>query len=210
MTGASPVLARETLSTSRLADFCTEKGLVADTGHPKHEWPLVVFKELTDNALDIAEETGNAPVIEIEVSTDRGEIIVTDNGPGIPAETIAGVLDYTARTSSRALYPGPTRGQQGNALSTIVAMSFVLDGKRGETIIEAHGQVHRIVFTIDPISGEPRILCDIAASLVKNGTKITVKWPSIGLPSLAAARGIFLEGVHEYSALNPHLTIAID
>src|SRR5258706_3807256 len=59
---------RETFRTSRLADFCTEAGLVADTGHPTHQWPSVVFKELTDNAIDICEEFGIAPVIEIVVA----------------------------------------------------------------------------------------------------------------------------------------------
>ena len=50
---------------------------------------------MTDNALDDAEEAGTAPVIRIEV-TDRA-IIITDNGSGIPAETVAGILDFSVR-----------------------------------------------------------------------------------------------------------------
>ena len=37
------------------------------------------------------------------MSTDNGEIVVTDNGSGIPAETINGILDYRNRTSSEGL-----------------------------------------------------------------------------------------------------------
>jgi DNA topoisomerase VI subunit B len=76
---------------------------------------------LVDNALDAAEEAGIAPEISIEVSTERGEIIIADNGPGLPPETVEGVLDYTSRISICEAYVSPTRGAQGNALKTIVA-----------------------------------------------------------------------------------------
>jgi DNA topoisomerase VI subunit B len=100
MTGApvaSPILARETFRTSRLAEFCTRRELVAQTGHAADDWPLVIVKELTDNGIDIAEEAGVSPEIEIAVSTERGEIVVTDNGPGIPTETITSIIDYSIR-----------------------------------------------------------------------------------------------------------------
>ena len=126
---APHVLQRETFRTSRLLDFCSERELVKQIGHAADQWPLVILKELIDNALDAAEEAGIAPVIRIEV-TDS-EIIITDNGPGIPAETVAGILDFSVRVSSREAYASPTRGAQGNALKTIVAMAFALDGSQG-------------------------------------------------------------------------------
>jgi hypothetical protein len=46
--------------TSRLMEFCTEKELVAQTGHESYEWPLVVAKELVDNSIDACEEAGVA------------------------------------------------------------------------------------------------------------------------------------------------------
>jgi DNA topoisomerase VI subunit B len=52
----------------------------------------------------------------------RGSIVIEDNGPGIPAKTIDGVLDYSIRVSSREAYVSPTRGAQGNALKTILPM----------------------------------------------------------------------------------------
>ena len=48
------------------------------------------------------------------------------SGRGIPAETVEKLIDYSARTSSRAAYASPTRGAQGNALQTIIAMPFAL------------------------------------------------------------------------------------
>jgi hypothetical protein len=98
---AAPTLQRVAFKTSRLAEFCGEKELTAQTGHTPEDWPLVIAKELTDNALDACEETEIAPEIIIEVSTKRGEIFIADNGPGLPAEAIDGVLDYNVRVSSR-------------------------------------------------------------------------------------------------------------
>jgi DNA topoisomerase VI subunit B len=106
----APTLQRVAFKTSRLAEFCGEKELIAQTGHAKEDWPLVILKELVDNALDAAEEAQLAPEIHIEVSTERGEIVITDNGLGIPPETVDGVLDYTTRVSSREAYVSPTRG----------------------------------------------------------------------------------------------------
>ena len=65
------------------------------------DWPLVILKELTDNAIDICEEKDIAPEIAVSVSTDEGTITVADNGPGIPPQTVADVLDYAVRVSSR-------------------------------------------------------------------------------------------------------------
>src|SRR5215203_5884852 len=146
-------LARTTFSTSRLLDFASVKELTAQTGHENGEWPLVIVKELLDNALDACEEAGIAPVITIEVND--GGILVRDNGPGIPASTIESVLDFAIRVSSREAYVGPTRGAQGNALKTIVAMPFVLDGERGQVEIAARGERHLIAFKVDRVRQEP-------------------------------------------------------
>ncbi len=100
-----------------------------------------------------------------------------DNGPGIPAETIAGVLDFSMRVSSREAYVAPDRGAQGNALKTLVAMPFVLDGHQGVLEVDAAGARHRIEFTVDPIRQEPVIKHDVGPADRKNGTEICMKWP---------------------------------
>ena len=53
---AGAQLQRATLRTSRLLDFCSRKELIAQTGHQPEAWPLVVLKELVDNALDACED----------------------------------------------------------------------------------------------------------------------------------------------------------
>ena len=67
-----------------MAEFCSTRELVAQTGHQIAEWPLVTLKELTDNAIDICEEKDLAPEIAVSVSTEEGTITVADNGPAIP------------------------------------------------------------------------------------------------------------------------------
>ena len=170
-------LSRVTFRTSRLLDFCSEKELVAQTGHSRDYWPLVVLKELVDNALDAAEEARIAP--EISVTVDSEGITVKDNGPGIPQETIKNILNYTVRVSSREAYMAPDRGAQGNALKTIVAMPYVLDGNSGKVIISAQGVDSIITFRVDRIRQEPVIEMDTQESLVKNGTQVKMIWPDL-------------------------------
>jgi DNA topoisomerase VI subunit B len=169
---APPRLERVAFRTSRLTEFCGAKELTAQTGHEPGEWSLVLAKELIDNALDACEEAAIAPEISIEVSTERSEIVIADNGPGLPVETLRNVLDYSIRVSSREAYVSPSRGQQGNALKCVIAMPFALDGTRGTTVVESQGQAHRILFEMDPVRREPRILREIDTSSVKTGTKI--------------------------------------
>lgn len=111
-----PRLERATLRTSRLLDFCSEKELIAQTGHRPEAWPLVVVKELVDNSLDACEEGRVPPKVEIRVGDDG--ITVSDNGPGIPESTVESILDFSIRVSSREAYVAPDRGAQGNALKT--------------------------------------------------------------------------------------------
>jgi hypothetical protein len=42
---SAPVLDRLTFKTSRLAEFCSRRELVAQTGHRVQDWPLVILKE---------------------------------------------------------------------------------------------------------------------------------------------------------------------
>jgi DNA topoisomerase VI subunit B len=104
----------------------------------------VVGKEVLDNALDACEEAEVVP--DITVIVDSGTFIIQDNAGGIDTGTIESILDYTIRVSSREAYVSPTRGAQGNALKTILAMGYVLDRKTGSdanaagvTIIETRG-----------------------------------------------------------------------
>jgi DNA topoisomerase VI subunit B len=215
---AQKKLKRVPFTVSRLMEFCTRRELVNQTGHDIHEWPLVVLKELLDNALDAAEEAEIAPVVSIAVK--GGSIVVKDNGPGIPAKTIDSVLDYSIRVSSREAYSSPTRGAQGNALKCILPMAYVLNERQGEaangkTIIEANGVAHHIAFAVDHIKQEPRITHTTRRSPVVRGTKITVTmppgayWGDREVDFVQNSERAFLELAEAYAWLNPHLSLRV-
>jgi DNA topoisomerase VI subunit B len=203
-----PRLERATFTTSRLLDFFAEKELTAQTGHGKADWPLVILKELADNALDACEEAGIAPAITVTV--DDAGITVADNGPGIPAETIGKVLDYSVRVSSREAYAAPDRGAQGNALKTIMAMPFVLDGTEGHVTVTARGVKHEISVTVDPIRQEPVIDHDQQSADASPGSSVTVRWPDSASWIRDRAKERFFQLAEDYLCLNPHLTLSVD
>ena len=200
----APMLERTTFRTSRLLDFCSRKELIAQTGHGEDQWPLVALKELVDNALDACEDAGVAPVVHVTVDEDGIE--VADNGPGLPVDTLDGVLDFSTRVSNREAYVAPDRGAQGNALKTIIAMPFVLDGTQGQIEVAAHGARHLIALKVDRIHQEPRIAKITTPSDVTAGTVVRLHWPN-SAGSLAESKERFLQIADQYAILNPHLTI---
>jgi DNA topoisomerase VI subunit B len=199
---------RKTFTTSRLSEFATESELTKQVGHPASLWPIVVVKELIDNALDAAENADLAPDIAVTVERDR--IIVADQGPGIPAATVKALVDFTAKTSSNAVYCSPSRGQQGNALQSCMAMPFALSGADGSVLIEAQGKAHDIKFTLDPVRQIPVVERTVTPSAVKNGTRTTVRWPLSPRSTIDPDDPEFLRLVVNYTWLNPHLNIKAD
>ena len=109
--------------------------------------------------------------------------------------------------SSREAYVSPTRGAQGNALKTLLAMGYVLQGAAGDaagvTIIEAHGIAHRIEFRADHINKQPKIIHTTKPSPMGCGTRFTIHWPNPDL--LDGDR--FIKLVRAYVWFNPHLTV---
>ena len=199
---------RTTFKTSRLLEFTSRKELTTQTGHEPEDWPLVIIKELVDNSCDSCEEIGVAPVIHVTVA--RGKIRVRDNGPGIPASTVASILDFTTRTSSREAYTAPDRGQQGNATKTICAMPFALSGEEGRVEILACGIRHEITFLVDRIAQKPVIdhkQHPLDGGSVRSGTSFTVHWPESSRSDLEAAGRHFLPLVQNFTDLNPHLSM---
>ena len=211
-------LTRVPFTVSRLMEFCNRRELVNQTGHDVWEWPLVVLKELLDNAIDAAEEAEIAPVVSIAVNGTS--IVIGDNGLGMPMETIDGILDYSIRVSSREAYCSPTRGAQGNALKTILPMAYVLNERQGEeasgtTIIETNGLAHHIAFAVDHIRQEPKIEHTTKPSTVKRGTKITVDLPptcrydGYEVDIVESRKESFLQLAEAYTWLNPHLRLRV-
>jgi DNA topoisomerase VI subunit B len=150
-------LNRQTFTVSRLSEFVTKTELTKQIGHGVNDWLSVVAKELIDNAIDEAEEAGVAPKIVIVVDANNATITVSDEGRGIPIQTVKALTDLSQRVSSRAAYVSPTRGQQGNALQSLFAMPCALhQHEPGHVVIEARGIEHKIAFEIDPLRQIPR------------------------------------------------------
>src|SRR6266852_464178 len=124
------ILERTTFETSRLLEFFSEKELVMQIGHNRSLWPAAILKELIDNGLDACEKAGVSP--RIRVCVEDNALVVRDNGPGLPVDTLARSLDYAVRVSDKAHYVSPTRGRLGNALKCVWAAPFVVDGRHGQ------------------------------------------------------------------------------
>jgi DNA topoisomerase VI subunit B len=203
-----PTLQRVTFHTSRQLDYLTEKALATQTGHSKAQWPLVVLKECLDNGLDACEEAGVAPVITATVDEDGIE--VRDNGPGIPAETVLSLPDYSERASSREGYVAPDRGRQGNALKTLLAMPFVLEGKEGKVSVASHGTRHVITLTVNPLSQKPQAKPEqFPDDTGQTGTAVRVHWPPSARDLLTQAEGKFLRLAQDFTFVNPHLSLTV-
>jgi DNA topoisomerase VI subunit B len=179
---------------------------VNQTGHAAEDWPLVVLKELVDNAVDACEESGTTPLVSITVAS--GKVTVSDNGPGIAPQVVKKILDYNVRVSSREAYVSPTRGAQGNALKTLIAMPFALSIE-GETLIESKGVAHHIAFTADPIRQEPKIEYERGDSVVKKGTQITTPMPVSACSKPDTTKRRFLQIARGFGWLNPHLDLTV-
>jgi len=202
----SLTLERVAFKTDRLGEFVGRRELTAQIGHPPEQWALVLLKEGVDNSLDACEETLAAPELRIDVSTDPGAISVTDKGPGIAPETVRDILDYTARVSSREAYVSPTRGAQGNALKTVLAMPFALDGNSGTSIIESRRIRHEMTFRVDQLRQRPVIDHQQTSSVLQKGTRLRV---DLACSVLVDVEARFLQMADDLGWLNPHLRLLV-
>ena len=179
----------------------SKEQLELQTGHAATWWPELILRELVDNSLDECERAGVAPKIVITVAKDS--IAVKDNGGGMTAKVVKQIMNYATKTSSNAAYVSPTRGQQGNALQTLLAMSHALTGEPGVTVIESRGVRHRVTFAVDPISRVPRLDHNTEAIDDAGGTKVTVF-----LPVSPEDRTGLSNAAFDFSWVNPHLTLS--
>ena len=173
----TPAMTRETVTIDRAMEFFREDELAKQIGFSRPWWAAAILKEVIDNGLDAAEDAGRPPEVEVRIGSDG--FTVADNGPGIRPEVVAGSLDFTTRTTDKALYVAPTRGRQGNAMKTIWAAPFVVSGGTGEVTIEACGVRHDVAVTTDRLNGTPNVDRAESPSAVKPGSVFAVRWPSV-------------------------------
>lgn len=203
-------LHRQTFTTSRELEYFSEKELTTQTGYSRAEWfPRVVAKEVIDNALDAAETAGVAPVIDITL--DERALAISDNGPGIPAAVVESTLDYSSRTSDKAAYVSPTRGAQGNALKTVLAIPYVLSlGEPASIEIKAQGLRHEIAVSTDQLQRRPQISLSTSEIVKTQGTEIRVPNCAPWLESRGSEELFLLNRlVCDYKLFNPHASFTL-
>jgi hypothetical protein len=207
-------VARVAFTTSRELEFFTESELTTQIGYRKGLWPLVLIKELIDNAIDACETAGTG-AIEIGVQLDKDSITISDNGPGITGKIIKGVLDYSSRISDKKHYIAPTRGQLGNAFKCVVAAPIVATGKTSVIEIASRGRRHTIEIQLDRIAQEPKIAYTTASESAGIGTFLQVHWPEVSSYFESNCLDLYqFDSLHEavaaliddYRAFNPHVS----
>ena len=192
-------------------EFCSERELQNQTGHSLYDWPLVVGKEVMDNALDAAEEAEVAPVI------DGHRRSRNDHHPGQRRRDRRRDHRVDPRLFDQGLQPrglcfsDPRRaGQCAEDHSRHGLCARSQDRQRcraaGVTIIETRGIAHRIEFRVDHVNNQPKIIHTTAESPVTVGTKLTIKWPPKD-DLLEYAEDRFKQLIASYVWFNPHLTL---
>ena len=94
---------------------------------------ITAVKEAVDNSLDACEEARILPTIKVKVSKldtkkDIIELVVEDNGPGIPQKSIEKVFGQLL-FGSRFHAIRQSRGQQGIGITGVVMYSQLTTGK---------------------------------------------------------------------------------
>jgi DNA topoisomerase VI subunit B len=147
---SSPARARQgrtAFSFSRDLEFASEPELAKRMGCPRALWLRAAVKEVIDNSLDAAEETGIDPDVAVEV--DGSVVTVTDNGPGMLPDLVERLCVRFERTSTREAYAAPDRGAQGNALQVLMALSLGFGRDQAVTVITSRGVEHTITLRVN-------------------------------------------------------------
>jgi hypothetical protein len=176
-------------------DYLQLHWLEKTTGRPSHEWDLYIIKELLDNALDADERWarmyGGPIVLNLDLHYRHVDLldihsldIAVLNRAPFPTSLLSPIFDLTAYTSDKSHYNYPSRGQQGNALKTLLGIPYALrhfgygdySNIRKPLVIETEDQAYTISFEIDETHQQVR-LTPIQAALLsspRDGTCVRV------------------------------------
>lgn len=196
-------LQRDMAEVSRSTEFFNVSDLQKQTGQPQDNFASVVVKELLDNAADHCETIRDDPEIALSLAKVHDECIqitVTDNGSGILPRTLDKILkDFDVLVSDKVNYRSPSRGQQGNALKTIIGMPYAL-GLTDPVIIETRGVRHSIYAKLGVVGVEVSHTKENIGPTV--GTKITVTLPGFTADHLEPEFW-----VKSYALFNPNILV---
>ena len=193
--------------TSRTTENFTEEGLKSLTGQPRGKWGQYVVKETIDNSL----EAGENVTIMVAVETN-GEypqrITIRDDGPGIPRDRLDSIFeDVTKFAGTKRHYKLPTRGNQGNALMTILGIQHVVNDQH-PLKVHSQGRKYTIRVTKDQISGEYTVNIQDAGSSGTDGFAVTVNLGDQA--SHYASRDAIEAIVARLALLNPQAGFRLD
>ncbi len=126
---------REVLETSRQVEYFNTDGLRTLTGLDESFWDFAILKELLDNALDAINETINK---RVRIHFENDKLAIYDSGSGIPEQVLDTIFDFEKYVSSKRFFKTPTRGFQGNALKTVIAICYL---KHYQLIFSTEGKL---------------------------------------------------------------------
>ncbi|MFA5863086.1 MAG: DNA topoisomerase VI subunit B [Phycisphaerae bacterium] len=141
---------------------------------------LTTIKEAVDNSLDACEESGILPDITViikEISEERYEVTVEDNGPGIvkaQVPHIFGRLLYGSKFHNLKM----ARGQQGIGISAAGMYGVLTTGKpiRVTSRIGAKKPAHYYELAIDTKKNRPDIIKEDEVEFpYDHGTRVTIE-----------------------------------
>jgi DNA topoisomerase VI subunit B len=134
-------------------------------------------------------------------------LTVADNGPGLQPDVLERILNFGSRTSDKSAYVSPTRGAQGNAFKTVLAIPYVLaGGKAGQVEVECGGVRHTIVVSTDHVLQRPQV-DHRQESIVRNGgTLVRVTVDAASSKAAEADPGFLQNLVRDFCLFNPHAT----
>lgn len=112
----------ELLEVPREQDYFSEKAIKELTGFDPDSWPLLVTKELIDNALDSVDQASGERTVK--VTTSKSGLSVNDSGPGLTQGTFKLVYDFTKYTSSK-FFRTVSRGRLGHGLKVGSGICFL-------------------------------------------------------------------------------------
>ncbi|MFH1751592.1 MAG: DNA topoisomerase VI subunit B [archaeon] len=141
-----------------------------------------IVHETTTNSLDACEEAKILPKIDVklvEIGEEYYELTSTDNGPGIPKDTIGKALgQLLAGTKFHRLVQ--TRGQQGIGVSGVILFSQLTTGKPVRIISGTKkGKPISMEITIDTKKNEAKIANEKELSTQFQGLAIKAQFKDI-------------------------------
>jgi DNA topoisomerase VI subunit B len=207
-------------------DYVQLHWLEKTTGRPSHEWDIYIIKELIDNALDADEQwaraRGGALELDVQLKYSRHvehglyllDFAVCNRAP-FPTGALTSIFGLTSYTSNKGHLRYPTRGQQGNALKTILGIPYALrhefygdyQNYLKPLVIETGDQSHLISLGIDEREQEIILRPAEATPRRRARDKTCIR---VGIDRFRQESGrstaTLQAWAQRYALLNPHVT----